>query len=100
MLTRQEIEKEYQAILSQLSDPEVVSNWEKFENLTENKNRLEKLLEKISALEDFEKQIAENETIISAGEDFDLTTLAKEETQALREKTGTLKVELENLFGE
>ncbi|OHA62419.1 MAG: peptide chain release factor 1 [Candidatus Wildermuthbacteria bacterium GWA2_46_15] len=100
MLTRQEIEKEYQAILSQLSDPEVVSNWEKFENLTENKNRLEKLLEKISALEDFEKQIAENETIISAGEDFDLTTLAKEETQALREKTRTLKVELENLFGE
>ncbi len=93
-----EIRQDYQKLLAELANPEVVSNWKRFENLTENKDRLEKLLEKISALEEVEKQIAENEAIISAGEDFDLMTLAREEMQTLGEKTRSLKTELESLL--
>ncbi|MBI4359129.1 MAG: PCRF domain-containing protein [Candidatus Nealsonbacteria bacterium] len=95
---RQKIKEDYDELLRELADPEVVSDREKFENLTENKRRLEKLLGKISALDDLEKQIAENEAIISAGEDLDLTTLAKEETRSLSEKSQSLRVELENLL--
>ena len=38
--------QEYDKILNQLSDPELISDWEKFESLNKRKSYLEKLIEK------------------------------------------------------
>ncbi|MDP2930451.1 MAG: PCRF domain-containing protein [bacterium] len=97
MFDPQQIKEEYNDMLLQLADPEIVSDWEKFERLSKRKKVLDGLLEKISSLDGIKKQIAENETIISAGEDSDLITMANEEIEALKEKETKLQAEMENL---
>ena len=38
-LDRQRIEQDYNKLLKELVDPEIVSDWEKFENLTKTKKK-------------------------------------------------------------
>jgi len=42
MLDTESIQKEYNELLEKLSDPELVSNWEKMEELSKKKSYLEK----------------------------------------------------------
>jgi len=42
------IKEEYEALLEQLSDPGLISNWEKMEKLSKKKNSLEKIIKKQS----------------------------------------------------
>jgi len=97
MFDAQEIKKEYQELLTELVNPEIVSNWERFEKLSKRKKILDELIERVSSLDEIKKQMAENEAIISAGEDSDLITLANEEVKTLKEKEVRLQAELETL---
>ncbi len=94
------IKQEYQVILQQLSDPELVSNWEKGEELLKRKNYLEKIIEKDKELQDIKNKIEENKSIISAGEDKELVSLAETELSQLKDKENTLEKELRELLTE
>ncbi|MCJ7786893.1 PCRF domain-containing protein, partial [Patescibacteria group bacterium] len=106
------VKKEYETILSQLSDPELISNWpagnamrsiagrEKLETLIKKKEFLEKILETKKEIEEIENKIKENKIIISAKEDQELISLAEIEIGQFGEKQRILEKELENLIKE
>lgn len=93
-----EIEKEYNNTLNQLSDPELISNWEKFEELSKKKKNIEKIIDKKNLLEEIEKQIEENKTILKSEEDKELFSLAETEIIQFREKEKKIKKELIEIF--
>jgi peptide chain release factor 1 len=92
-------QEEYQEILQQLSDPELISDWEKFEQLSKRKAFLEKIIEKEKELKGIRNKIEENKAIISAKEDSDLTALAETEIVQLQEKEKKTEKELRSLLG-
>jgi len=98
MLNFKEIREEYQAILDQLSDSELISNWEKFEELSKKKRDLEKIIEKQKEIEEIKKRIEENKLILSSGEDQELISLATEELKTLLDREKALEKELENFL--
>ncbi len=95
----EDIKKEYQDILNQLSDPELVSDWERFEQLSKKKKELEKIVEKQKEIEEIEKKVKENQIII-ASEEAELKVLAETEITQLQEKEKELKKELKFLLKE
>ena len=100
MINIEEIKKEYQTILEKLGDPELISNWEKFEELTKRKTFLEKAIEKDKEINDLKNRIEENKTIISGQEDMELISLAETEINQLLEKKEILEKELSSLMEE
>ncbi|MDP2966892.1 MAG: peptide chain release factor 1 [bacterium] len=92
------IKKEYEKILSQLSNPELISNWPAFEELTKRKSFLEKIIEKEKEIEDLKNKIEENKEILKSHEDKELSSLAETEIVQLSKKLKNLEEELENLF--
>jgi peptide chain release factor 1 len=91
------IKKEYQDLLNQLSDPELISNWEKMEELSKKKAYLEKIIQKNEEIREIENKIAENKEIVKAQEDSDLVSLAVSELALFQEKEKLLKEEMEAL---
>jgi peptide chain release factor 1 len=98
MAGTESIRKEYQETLNQLSDPELVSHWDKFEELNKRKNQLEKIIEKDKELQELKNKIEENEGILSAQEDKELSSLAQEEINQMIEKQKTLEKELKSMM--
>jgi peptide chain release factor 1 len=92
------VKKQYQEILEQLSNPELISNWPKFEEFSRERARLEKIISKEEELKDLENKIGENMDIIKAREDLELSSLAETELLQLREKKQNLEKELESLL--
>ncbi len=91
-------ELEYQKIIQQLSDPELISNWEKFEELNRKKSFLEKIIEKGKEIEEIKNKIEENKTILKSKEDEELYSLAEAEIIQLKEKEKKLEKELKELL--
>jgi len=94
----EEIKKEYENLLHQLSNPELISDWEKFEELSKRKSSLEKVIEKEEELKEIKNKIEEDKLIISAKEDQELLALAETEISQFTEKEKILRKELENLL--
>ncbi len=92
------LKNKYEKILEQLSDPELISNWGKFEELIKRKSFLEKIIEKEKEVEDLKNKIEENKEILKSREDSELFSLAETETTQLREKQIILDKELEDLL--
>ena len=99
MATLEEIKKEYENILEQLSDPGLISNWDKFEELSKQKARLEKIIEKSREIEEINNKIEENKLIISGQEEVDLISLAETEIAQLTEKKRNLEKDLAASLG-
>jgi len=91
------VKKQYQEILEQLSDPELISNWPKFEELSREKAHLEKIIAKEEEIRELENKIIENTDIIKAGEGAELRSLAETEISQLQERKNLLEKELELL---
>ena len=94
MADLENVKKEYDKLLQQLSDPELISDWERFKKILERKNFLEKIIEKEKELEDLKNKIEDNKLIISAKEDPELISLAETEITQFREKEKVLEKEL------
>lgn len=92
------IKKEYDELLKQLSDPELISDWERFEKLSNKKKELEKIIERQKEIDEIRKQTEENKEILRTGEDSELAALAETDNIQLQEKEKTLQKELENLL--
>ena len=90
--------QEYDKILNQLSDPELISDWEKFETLNKRKSFLEKLIEKESEIREIGNKIEENRLIILSEEDPELTSLAEVENEQLKARQTILEKESQELI--
>jgi peptide chain release factor 1 len=88
--------EEYENLLKQLTSPELLSDWDKFQELSKRKSYLEKIFEKEKEIADIKNRIKENTGIIAANEDPDLVTLAETEISQLLEREKEEKNELEN----
>ncbi len=89
------LKKEYKEVLEELSNPELLSNWEKFEELSKKKVELEKIIEKIEEIENIKKEINENKAILNADEDPEFSSLARQEIASLTAKLKLTETELE-----
>lgn len=92
------IKKEYETLINQLSDPELVSDWEKFEKISKRKSSLEKIIAKEEELQEIKNKIEGNKGILNAKEDPELTSLAEIEIGQFQEKQKFLEKELKNLI--
>lgn len=95
----EEIKKNYDAILQQLSSPELLSDWSRFEELSKEKNRLEKIVLKYDELRDLKNKIEENKEILKGKEDGELISLAETEINQLQEKEKIMEKELNAILG-
>jgi len=100
MLDIETLKKEHEYLLQQLSDPELISDWEKFEKFSKRKNFLEKLIEKEKELKEIKNKIEENKGILVTKEDPELTSLAEIEIKQFQEKGKILEKEMKNLLAE
>ncbi|OGZ23834.1 MAG: peptide chain release factor 1, partial [Candidatus Nealsonbacteria bacterium RIFCSPLOWO2_01_FULL_41_9] len=100
MLNLENIKREYDEILNQLSSPELISDWEKFEELSKKKRHLEKIMEKQKEIDQIKKEMEENKSILSSGEDSELAELAEGELKTLIIKQENLEKELEEMSKE
>lgn len=91
-----DLKRQYEELLQQLSNPELISDWEKMEELMKKKSRLEKIIAKEEELAEVQSRLEENKAIISAAEP-ELIALAEEELKQLKEREAELKKELEQL---
>lgn len=92
------IKQEYDSLLTELADPEVALDPERFTLLAQKKSLLETILSKTAAIEEMAKQIAESETILAGNEDQDLISLAHEEIASLKDKKAALEKSLDGLW--
>lgn len=92
------LKEEYDELLQELSDPELISNWEKFEEISKRKKKLENIIEKADQLKKIIKEEKENQLILDSDDDSELVTLAEGEIQILKDKKNKLEKELNNLF--
>ena len=110
MQSVEDIKSEYQELLNQLSDPELISDtqtpvkrgeerssstWEK---LLQRKNYLEKIIEKEKEIKELKNRIEENKAILKSQEDQELSSLAETELVQLKEKLKKLEQEIQKLL--
>ena len=98
MIKIEDIKKEYEQVLNQLSDPELISDWEKFDELSKKKKSLEEIIEKEKEIKNIESKIEENKAISTTQEDQELVSLAETELPQLQEREKTLKKELQEML--
>ncbi|MDO8639327.1 MAG: peptide chain release factor 1 [bacterium] len=96
----EELHKEYEELLNQLSDPELISDWERFEKLNTRKKLLESVIEKEKEINDLEKRVEENKAIMAAGEDRELSSLAEAEISQIQERKEILLSDIKELLSE
>jgi peptide chain release factor 1 len=96
----EELKSEYEELLQQLSNPELISDWEKFERLQKRKGLIEKIIEKEKEIKEIKNRIEENREILKAKEDPELISLAETEIKQLQEKEKVLEKEIKNLPNE
>ncbi len=92
------LKKEYDGILEEISDPDVISDWERFEDLSRRKKKLEAIIEKEEELSKLIREEEENKNILSAEEEPELVSLAESELVLVKEKRVSLEEELKNLI--
>jgi len=92
-----DLKKEYNEILDQLKNPDLVSDWDRFEELSKKKKDLDEIMEKAGELEDLEKRIDENRLML-AEEDSELSSLAAAESAELAGQKDRLEKEIDKLM--
>ncbi len=99
MTDLKDVRKEYAQLLEELSDPEIIQQRDKFQELARRKSQLEKILKIAEELETVENQIEENRQILSSQE-AELASLAEQEINTLQEKKKQLEEQAADLSAE
>ncbi|MCD6233252.1 peptide chain release factor 1 [bacterium] len=92
------LHKKYQELLRELSNPKLISNWEKLKELSQRKIRLEKIIEKEKLLEELNNKIKQNEQIIISEENTELKNLAQLENAEFKGEIKKLEEEISKLL--
>ena len=88
----------YEQINKQLSDPKIVSDFQKVKELTQEHARLQEAVSAFEEIKKIEKKSKEAENIIGSETDPELTELANEEIKELAAKKENLSAKIENFF--
>lgn len=94
------LKEEYNSLIEELSNPKLISQRDKFQELARRKSQIEKLLRAREELEVLDNQIEENRQLISSQEGDELSSLAEQELKNLHEKKAQLEQKLEDLSQE
>lgn len=89
----EELKKQFQELETSLANPKIVAQPEKLKEISRQYSDLKPIAEKISRLENLEKNLAEAELL--AGDDNEMRELALIETEELRERLAEINKELE-----
>ncbi|OHA65065.1 MAG: peptide chain release factor 1 [Candidatus Wildermuthbacteria bacterium RIFCSPHIGHO2_02_FULL_49_9] len=92
------LQQEYDAVLQELQNPALISDWERFQELSKKKARMEKILKKSQEAEDLRTQLQENLEMLGAEDQPELLSLAEEELKTLQEKLKAAEQELQELL--
>ena len=93
-----EAKKEFDTLTEQLSDPELLSNWEKFQDISKRRGYLEKIVKKANELNQLSESSEESKQLISANEDPELLLMAQQDLSQFTEKYTQISKELEILL--
>lgn len=99
MVDLEKIKEEYKELSEKLTDPELISQWDKFQELSKKRSQLEGIVKKAEELGGIRERIQENNQIIT-GQEEELSSLAQEELNSLLRQKETLEKELEELLEE
>jgi len=92
-----ELKSEYDALLKELGDPKLISDYQRFQELSKRKAKLEKILKKAKEVEELKTQLEENQEMLAADDQPELQALAEGERKTLQEKLQNAQKELEEL---
>jgi len=92
------LKKEYEKILEEISNPDVLSDWERFEDLSRRKKKLKTIIEKEEEVSKLAREEEENKNILSTENDPELISLAESELSVVKEKRTALEEELKKLI--
>ncbi len=98
MIELEKIKQEYDSLTQELTNPELISDWERFQDISKKRSSLEKIIKKAEELEELKKKVAENKQILSSQEDPELSTLAQEELISLEQQAKTAEKEIDALL--
>lgn len=87
----QDLKKKHKEIINQLSDPELISDKNKLEELSKEKNWIESMIKIKDEISKIKKEIKENKSIIDSNKDPDLISLAETENKNLEVKKENLE---------
>src|SRR3989338_8642961 len=90
----QSAKTQFEKLKADLTDPAVVNNPEKLKSISQEYSRLEPIAKKIDELERTERQLAEAQAAILAGDDSELLTIAQDEIAGLSELKRSLESEI------
>ena len=98
-MSLEEIKKEYETLIQQLSNPELISNnKENLEELLNRKKTLEKIINTEKEIKEIKIKIEEDKEILKNPKYTELSDLAEQELKELLKKQEILEKELENLL--
>jgi len=92
------IKKRYDELSSLLSNPEVISNQEKFRTLAQEQTSIAEIAEAYDAYALLEDHIRQNNELIAANEDDELVELAKEELAGLQQRKEQMEADIKVLL--
>ncbi len=97
MIDLGKLREEYNSLSEKLTDPELISQWEKFQEISRRRSHLEKIVGKANELQEIENKIQENQEILGSEGNTELGALAQTELAALEEQKKKLEQEIEDL---
>ena len=94
----EEIEKEYQDLNKQLSNPKVIADQEKFQQLAKRHSEIAKTVQLYHKYKDIEKEIEENSQLKKGENNSEMTEMIEEEINLLTPQREKIKKELYELL--
>lgn len=90
----EDIVLKFKELEEDLSNPDIISDQKKFSQISKEHSMLREVVGMINRANKIEKSILENEEIIEAGEDEEMSEMAKEENLELQDELDILKKEI------
>jgi len=94
----EELEKKYEELNKNLSDPKIIANQSKFKECAKMHSDISKTVLKYKEYKDIIKEIDENSKLFSEEEDVEFKKLINEELEKLKEKKSNLEIKLKELI--
>ncbi|MDD3655201.1 MAG: peptide chain release factor 1 [Atribacterota bacterium] len=93
-----DIEKEYQSLNQQLSQPEIIANQEQFQKLAKRHSEIARIAQLYIEYKKIEQEILENEQFRTNEQDPELKEMINEELELLNQKKDKIKDSIQELL--
>jgi peptide chain release factor 1 len=94
----EELEKKYEELNKDLSDPKIIANQVKFQKCAKLHSDISKAVLKYKEYKDIIKEVDENSTLLPKEKDVEFKKLINEEIEKLKEKKSNLEIELKEII--